>query len=157
MELTDLLKTEEVIEPETLHMLFPDLGDMDKQKALALKVIYNNRSVFEDMDVFENAVLILNDIDPNVTRMEGSSPEFIWKAIDIIKQIHPKIDFSEEVKSYIKVIYHDNDYIFFPPKSGIDNPILEQVENRAKSSAPLKEDDIGIQALRYLKIQEYIK
>ena len=157
MKLTDLLKTEEIVEPETLHMLFPELDDMDKQKALALKVVYNNRSTFEDMDVFENTVLVLNGIDPNVTIMEGSTPEFIWKAINLMKQIHPKVSFSDEVKEYIKAIFVDNGCMFFPPKSELENPIIEQVKQRARTGPfPLKEDDIGIQALRYLKIEKYI-
>ena len=157
MKLTTLLKTEEIVEPETLHVLFPDFDSMDTQKALALKVIYNNRSTFEDMDVFENVVLVLNGIDPNVTIMEGSTPEFIWKAINIMKKIHPKVDFSEEVQEYIKVIFVDNECMFFPPKSGIENPILTQVKQRARSGPfPLKEDLIGIQALKYLKIEHYL-
>jgi len=157
MKLTEILKTEDILEPETLQMLFPNLDDMDRQKALALKVIYNNRSAFEDMDVFENVVLVLNGIDPNVTIMEGSTPEFIWKALDIMKKIHPKVKFSYEVQEYIKVIFVDSDCSFFPPKSGLENPILEQVKQRARSGPfPLKEDDIGIQALRYLKIENYL-
>jgi len=158
MDITDLLQNEDVVEPETLHMLFPNLTQMEKQKVLAIKVIHNNRCAFEDMDVFENIVFVLNGIDPNVTIMEGSTPEFIWKALDTIRQIHPKIEFAEEVKEYIKSIFLDQGYKVFPPKSGIDSPLLEQVEDRALHGPfPLEEDDIGIQALRYLKTMEYIK
>ena len=128
MELTELLKQEEVVEPETLDMLYPNLSDMDKQTALALKVVYNNRAAFEDMDVFENIVQVLNGIDPNVTIMEGSTPEFIWKATNIMKRIHPKVEFSEEVQEYIKVIFVDDGCRFFPPKSGIENPLIGQVK-----------------------------
>ena len=47
--------------------------------------------------------------------------------------------------------------MFFPPKSELENPIIEQVKQRARTGPfPLKEDDIGIQALRYLKIEKYI-
>tara|TARA_Y100000592_G_scaffold27891_1_gene44385 strand:+ start:4847 stop:5323 length:477 start_codon:yes stop_codon:yes gene_type:complete len=158
MELSILLRKEEVVEPETLDMLYPDLSDMDKQTALALKVIYNNRSAFEDMDVFENIVLVLNGIDPNVYVMEGSTPEFIWKAVTIMKKIHPKVEFSNEIQEYIKAIFVDDGCRFFPPKSGIENPLIGQVKERAKSGPfPLKEDDIGIQALKYLKIEHYLK
>ena len=40
------------------------------------------------MDVFENVVLVLNGISPDIGKREGSTPELVWKAIDKIKQIY---------------------------------------------------------------------
>ncbi len=90
--------------------------------------------------------------------MEGSTPEFVWRAIDIIRRIHPSIEFADEVVKYIKYTFNSNGVWFYPERIGIDNPILKAVKTMAITGPfPLKESYIGIQTMHYLRIQEYLK
>ncbi len=52
----DVLTSREVIEPETITMMFPDLSSLERQKLQVMWLLYNTRSAYEDMDVFEKVV-----------------------------------------------------------------------------------------------------
>ena len=52
----DVLTSRGVIEPETISMLFPDLSGLERQKLQVMWLLYNTRSAYEDMDVFEKVV-----------------------------------------------------------------------------------------------------
>ena len=158
MNFQDIIKSKEIYEPETLEMLFPEMTSLDRQKLQVLWLLQNTRSAYEDLEVFENVVLILNDIEPDPTKMEGSTPEFIWKALDMIAKIHKDVELSDEVKAYIKYIYDDHGYNFYPPTSGIEQtPTYDRVKRKAETGPfPLKEDAFGIQVIRYLRIMKYI-
>lgn len=108
------------------------------------------------MDVFENAVLVLNGITPNVVSMEGLLPEYIWYALSIMSKYAKDREFSHEVKMYIKYIYNDAGYWFYPEYADIpDNNVLSVQALAERGPFPLKEDYIGIQAYRYLKLLNY--
>lgn len=150
----DLL-LEDYIEPETIKHLFPGMSDIEREKLQVISVLKNTRAAYEDMDVFENACLVLNGISPDVNKTEGVLPEYIWKTIKIIKKMYPDIELSDEVKTYIKYIFTDNGYYFFPEGIGIDNPILEDVKTLAiHGPFPLAETFFGIQAAKYLKLTQ---
>ena len=85
MNFTSIINSKELIEPETIRAL-TNLEDLEIEKAMVLWTIKNSRAVYEDMDVFENAVLVLNGITPNVAIMEGLLPTFIWYALDIMSR-----------------------------------------------------------------------
>ena len=85
MEAEDLINSEdEIIEPETLIEEFPKLDSIERQKLYVYRVLRRTRAAYEDMNVFENVCLVLNDISPNVEVREGLTPEQIWKAVGII-------------------------------------------------------------------------
>lgn len=150
----DLLK-ETHIEPETLTQLFPGMSDLEKETLLVLSVLKSTRAAYEDMDVFENACLVLNGITPDVDKTEGCLPEYIWKTIDIIHRMYPDIEFSDDVKSYIKFIFEDNGYYFYPEGIGIINPLLKDIKTLAEFGPfPLAETLYGIQATKYLKLTQ---
>jgi len=150
----DLLK-EDFIEPETLKQLFPGMSDIEIEKIQVLSVLKSTRAAYEDADVFENAVMVLNGISPDVNKTEGCLPEHIWKVIKIIKQIYPELELSDEVQAYIKFIFEDNGFYFYPEGIGIDNPILEDVKTLAiHGPFPLAETFHGIQAAKYLKLTQ---
>jgi len=152
----DLLQ-EDYIEPETLKQLFPGMSDIEREKIQVLAVLKNTRAAYEDMDVFENACMVLNGISPDVNKTEGCLPEHIWKTIKIIKSMYPDIDLSDEVKEYIKFIFNDNGYYFYPEGIEMDNPILEDVKTLALHGPfPLAETFYGVQASRYLKLTQEI-
>lgn len=150
----DLLQ-EDYIEPETLKQLFPGMSDLEREKIMVLSILKNTRTAYEDMDVFENVCLVLNGISPDVNKMEGCLPEHIWKTIKIIKELYPDVELSDEVKAYIKYIFNDNGYYFYPENIGIDNPILSDIKTLAVSGPfPLAETFYGIQAAKYLKLTQ---
>ena len=150
----DLLK-EDFIEPETLKQLFPGMSDIEIEKIQVLSVLKSTRAAYEDADVFENAVMVLNGISPDVNKTEGCLPEHIWSTIELIKKLYPEIELSDEVKGYIKYIFNDNGYYFYPEGIDIDNPILEDVKTLALHGPfPLAETFYGVQASRYLKLTQ---
>lgn len=148
----DLLQ-EDYIEPETIKQLFPGMSDIEREKLQVLMVLKTTRAAYEDMDVFENACMVLNGISPDVNKTEGCLPEHIWKTIKIIRSMYPEIELSDEVKEYIKFIFNDNGYYFYPENIGLENPILDDVKTLAEHGPfPLAETFHGIQATKYLKL-----
>lgn len=146
------------LEPETIRQLYPLMTNLDIEQIQVIKVLRDTRAAYEDMDVFENAVLVLNGVSPNIGVMEGASPAFIWRALDIIFRLHPDIELSWEVLMYIKAMCSDEGYYFYHPSLDLKNPYFNEIKSRAeKGPFPLEEDFIGVQAVKYLKIQEYLK
>ena len=160
MEPNDLVDiSEEVLEYETIYSIFPLLDTVERQKLYVMKVLKNTRAAYEDMDVFENVVLVLNGFNPDVTKMEGCRPKHIWKSLEIIKDIHPEIEFAHEILLYIKMMCREYGLEFYPPNIGLeeDNNIFEAVGKRAADGPfPLGEDFLGLQAAKLLKINEYL-
>lgn len=159
MTIEDLVISDEPLEPETLDQLFPELNPKEREYILTLRVIIHTNLIFEDMDIFENAVQVLNDISPDVFKTEGVKPEWIWNALRLITKLRPDADFSEEVYRYIAFIQKSNDMLFIPDIPGYKrDPYLTTIINLVKDQRkPLPEDKDGIQASRYLKIIEYLK
>jgi hypothetical protein len=158
MNLFEIAESLENIEPETIRNTFPLLTDLEVEKLQVISLLRNTRAAYEDLHVFENAVLTLNSISPDTAKMEGCEPKHIWKAIGIINTLHKDIELSHEVLMYIKYVFNDHGLWFYPSDIGLDNPILEDVSNLAANGPfPLNEDHLGIQAFHYLSILEYMK
>ena len=67
-------------------------------------------------------------------------------------------EFSHEVQMYIKYIYNDAGLWFYPEYAGIPDNNLSTIQTLAERGPfPLEEDNKGIQAYRYLKIQKYVE
>tara|TARA_Y100000310_G_C20628990_1_gene787544 strand:- start:975 stop:1223 length:249 start_codon:yes stop_codon:yes gene_type:complete len=67
-------------------------------------------------------------------------------------------EFSHEVKMYIKFIYNDAGYWFYPEYARIpDNNVLAVQAVAERGPFPLNEDHMGIQAYRYLTVVSYIE
>jgi len=56
MQYKDILTSPDVVEPETISMMFPELVSLDRQKLQVMWLLYNTRAAYEDMDVFEKVV-----------------------------------------------------------------------------------------------------
>tara|TARA_Y100000592_G_C5468155_1_gene317889 strand:- start:1688 stop:2197 length:510 start_codon:yes stop_codon:yes gene_type:complete len=148
---------EDVIEPETLINEFPKLDSLERQKLYVYRILRRSRAAYEDLNVFENVCLVLNDISPNVEIMEGLSPEQIWKAVGIIHGIYPEIEFSHEVSMYIKMMCNEGGCFFYPENLELENDILPAIKKLAANGPfPLEENFLGIQAAKYLKIVSYL-
>lgn len=155
--LAELLHSKEPLEPETLYQLFPELSPLEIQKLQVMKVLLDTVFIHEDMDVFENAVQVLNNISPDVTKTEGVEPEWIWYALQLIEKLRPNAKFSNEVYNYIKYIFKNNGIKFLPHIPGYkDDPYLDKVIAQSKEKN-IPETPLGIQAMKYLRILEYLK
>lgn len=152
MEILDLITSPEPLEPETIRELFPELSSDDIEKILATKVAFQTNAPFEDMDIFENLVYVLNGVKPDVTKMEGCTPKMVWDAIFEIKKIRKEFEFAHEVLMYIKYIFTSNGYYFYPENIGLENKHMELIKNRLKEKTPLEENFIDIQATKYKEI-----
>ena len=167
MNLQDIINDPEPTAPEVIQTLLPLLDEIDIEKAQVMHVLKNTRAAYEDMNVFENAVLVINGISPDVEKVEGCEPKYIWKAISVIRSLHPKLEFAHEVLMYIRFIFQEHGYSFFPPKTGLDeyqHNMFEEIQDRAASYAseekglPELEDnnEFDIQVTKYLIIKEYM-
>jgi hypothetical protein len=158
MLVEDLLKITEPLEPETLDFVEPALTPLKREQILAMTAIRRNDMVLEDMDIFKNVVFLLNDMSADIFMSNVPEPEWIWKALIMLNKLKPKFKLSWEVKVYIKYIFDDEGYNFYPPLSGLDNPNFAATKALAVHGPfPLDETRRGIQAVRYLKIKEYLK
>jgi len=156
MRVKEIITSKERIDPDTIRGL-TTLSNKDVETTLVMDVVKNTNAIFEDMYVFENACLVLNEITPDITKIEGLLPQHIWKAVDIIKRLRSSAEFSHEVLMYIKYIFNDAGMWFYPENIGLDNDILDNVKAKAlEGPFPLEEEHLGIQAYKYLTIQEYI-
>lgn len=152
MEIIELITSPEPLEPETIRTLFPELSSDDIEKIMATKVAFQTNTPFEDMDVFENLVYVLNDLKPDVTKTEGCTPKMLWNAISKIKKIRKDFEFSHEVLMYIHHIFNSNGYYFYPEGIGIDNEYMDDIKDRLQNNDPLKENFIDIQVAKYKEI-----
>ena len=114
-----------------------------------------------DFYVFENIVYLLNNMEPNIKEVEGVSPEMVWLALEKIKKLRPDFELSHEVKMYIRFSFKNEGLIFLPPLAQMENPNLKEVQKRVdgikKGKDPNLDDIMDIQALKFLRIKEYIK
>lgn len=156
----------EVIEPETIRSLIPDLTEEDFNHLQALITIKTSNYAFENFYVFENVVRALNGIVPNIKMIEGAEPEWIWYACEIIKMLRPNMELSQEVIEYIRKIYADKGIYFLHPyvtktKGYIDMSTYSQIYAAAKHKAingpkPIEPNSfINRQGIEYLKIKLY--
>lgn len=80
--------------------------------------------------------------------------------MDVIKRLYPnKLPYiTDEIKHYVKFIFKDHGYQFYPKELQIENNRLDEVRDRALDGPfPLGEEVLDIQAVRYLRLQEYLK
>lgn len=157
MKILDLITSPEELEPETLHTLFPDLGELECMTIFVYKLLLQSNIIYEDMDVFENAVYILNEIEPDPSYTQGVTTEMIWKAISKIKKIRTDFDFSHEVLMYIKYISNSEGIYFYPENIGLENKHLQTIKQILETGKRLEETFFDIQAYKYLKLMEQTK
>lgn len=159
-EAKKIIDLEDYIEPETLKQFDEQISSLEIQKELAKKVIKNTEAPFVDFYVFDKIVHVLNDIEPSEESLDGATPEMVWKALEEIKKIREEFTLSYEVKTYIKFIFKEEGFLFYPPEVDIPNPYFEEIKNRAKHVPIVIDDDdpnpTDLQAIKYLKIKEFL-
>lgn len=156
-EIIQLIKSTEVLEPETLRMIHPELTEAEFNEVLALKTLMSTRGFFENMYIFEDIVHALNGRIPDPTRIEGALPEEIWYALDIAHKLFPDREYAIEVLKYIEFNFYETGTYVFPLYLPLPNPYYSTSAYKAEHGPfPLTESEQDIQAAKYMVIQEYI-
>jgi|AntRauTorcE11897_2_1112592.scaffolds.fasta_scaffold00686_21 hypothetical protein len=160
MDNTEALSQEEYLEPETIRMLRgEEISSLQVLKDITTKIVKNTEAAFVDFYVFENIVHVLNDIEPDTEKLEGTTPAQIWYALLRISKMRPDFKLDHEVKMYIRFIYRNAGMAFLPPHLGETNPNLTEIIKRAEKGNIMEDTEnlIEIQAIHYLRIKEYLK
>jgi hypothetical protein len=158
-DLLQFVQEVELLEPDTLRQLYPDLSEEEFNKTMALKVLKHTHHFWENFYSFEDITLALNDVVPDFSVIEGCTPEQLWYAVQLAEQIRPNMEYSEEVQLYIKYNCNEAGVYIYPPQVGLDNPYLDKATTLAANGPfPLgDETPEEIQAGKYLAILTYLK
>ncbi len=169
MNINEILEMarDEVVEPETIRQLMPDLSDEDFNSLEAMITIKTSNYPFENFYVFENVVRALNGIVPDTDMLEGSNPLWIWYACEIIQKLRPNMELAAEVIEYIKKVFSDEGIYFLHPyitkdkSTEINNDNWAQIYAATKHKAdngpyPIEANSfINRQAIELMKMEVY--
>ena len=157
MTIKELIISKEIIEPETINILFPMLSNSDIEKINAARTIIHSRFPFEDFYIFEDIVLALNGESPDFSVLQGCSPEQIFYAVEIIQKLRPLVEFSWECQFYTKMMCNEAGVYFYPLEfTDLENPLYEKVKELAEKNDFNGESIEYIQASKFKAIQMYI-
>jgi len=159
MKPSDLFTSNELYEPETMRMLFPGFSDLEIEQLQVLQVLKVNLAFWQDYFVFENIVLALNGIKPELGFLQGCAPEQMWYAIKIVNKTFPEREFDDEIKHYIRFMSNNQGVYIYPPEifEEKENPYFIAAKNLSDSDILTDNTVEEIQAAKYLAIQLYIK
>jgi phosphoribosylformylglycinamidine (FGAM) synthase PurS component len=157
MQIQEFLNSTPEFEPETIRALFPELSDIELEQIQVINILKNTTYFWEDMYVFENAVLVLNGIKPEVGFLQGVTPEQIWYAISVAKSVVNR-KYSVEVKEYVRWIFNVNGTYVYPPELELSNPYFETaIQMAVNGPFPLGDNSVEeVQAGKYLAIKMYM-
>lgn len=127
IEERELIDSHDVIDPELVPSLFGLQDSLEQEQLMALITIVKNDNVLSDPLLFENIVLILNGVPPEMVQFDGTTPSQIWYAVFILSKLRPDFKLSEIVKAYIEFIHSENGFFVYPRETGIKTPIKENL------------------------------
>lgn len=157
-EIIDIAGSQDIVEPETVRALMPNISEPDFNKLMAGLVLAKRRDFWENYIAFEDIVLALNNVVPDFTRLQGALPEQIWYALEIAHGRFPDREFATEIKQYVKFMFNQLGVFIYPPYLELDNPYYAKALELAENGPfPLGETVEEIQAGKLLAIQLYIK
>lgn len=156
-EILKIINSDDVLEPETIRQIYPDMPETEFNHTMALKTLRSTRGFWENFYLFEDIVLALNGQIPNFTMLEGCTPEQLWYALDIAHAMFPDREFSAEVLTYITYFMNSAGVFIYPPYLPISNPYYSKAVYLSEHGPfPLGETTEEIQAAKLLSITEYI-
>jgi hypothetical protein len=158
-KILEIIKSDELIEPETIRQMFPTMDDSEIDKLMALTTLYHTRHMWENFYIFEDIVLALNNVKPDFAMVQGSSPEQIWYAIEIAHQIFPTREFAPEILKYVEFMFNRSGVFVYPPFLELLNPYYAAAHKLAlEGPFPIGDNSVEeIQAGKLLGIYEYLK
>ena len=105
-------------EPETLWWAlrrdFGPVGEIARNKIMALRLAVLTDVPWLDWDTFENSALAWNDTIPFFGAFQPISPMQAAFAIQVLRVLRTGEEFSWEVKAYVAAILEDNGFVYAP-------------------------------------------
>lgn len=105
-------------EPETLWWAlrrdFGPVGEVNRNKIMALRLAAVTDVPWLDWDAFENSSLAWNDIIPLFGSYQPVTPAQAAFGVQILRAIRSDEEFSWEVKAYIAAGLEDNGFVYAP-------------------------------------------
>ena len=124
---------------------------------MAKYVVENTNAAFENFRYFAATVNAINGIVPNFRIYEIPQIPHIWYAVKEIKKLRPKMEFSDEVKEFVRIASNEAGYLVYPPELDIYSEYEEVAKNLSKEGPfPLGETTEEIQAAKLLEIYNYL-
>ncbi len=107
-------------EPTTLWWAirrdFGAVGELTRNKILALRVAYKTLGPWSDWDVFEKCGLAWNDQVPVFGAWQPLPPSHVAFTVQVLAAIHPEAPWTHEVSAYQAMILDDNGFVWVPPE-----------------------------------------
>lgn len=154
-------------EPETLWVEIDrefgaQCSDTVKSKILALRVFKLTDKFFEDVHVFENTCLAVNDLPYDIDLLEPVAVEELEYALRVLLPIK-KRSFGREVQGYVQACCRRDGLIKYPPMLAFAEPEPDtEYKDTVRAIQPRKydnlnlEDVVQVQSNRLYNINLYV-
>ena len=107
-------------EPTTLWWAvrrdFGPVGELTRNKVMALRVATNTYRPWSEWDTFEKCGLAWNDILPVFGAWQPMPPSHVAFTIEVLRALHPEAPWTHEVAAYEAMILDDSGFVYAPPE-----------------------------------------
>lgn len=97
-----------------LRRSFGPVGELVRNKIMALRLAATTDIPWIDWDVFEDCGLAWNDIIPIIGSFQPMTPMQLAFAVQVMRGIRPDDEFAHEVKAYMAAILDDHGWVWAP-------------------------------------------
>jgi hypothetical protein len=160
-----------------LRRSFGPVGELVRNKIMALRLAATTDIPWIDWDVFEDCGLTWNDIIPTIGAFQPMTPMQMAFAVRVMRGIRPEDPFAHEVKAYMAAILDDHGWVWAPEEwfdgaqevlergrehlVGLKNEVIQAWE-RVRTSDPTQiewneEDPRDIHVLKMFVVQRYLE
>ena len=98
----------------SLRRSFGPVGEVSRNKIMALRLAATRDIPWLDWDVFEDCGLSWNDIVPTIGSFQPMTPMQVAFAVEVMRGIREDEEFGHEVKAYIAAILDDHGWVWAP-------------------------------------------
>jgi hypothetical protein len=167
-------------EPETLWWAlrrdFGPVGDLVRNKIMALRVAVTTDTPWLDWDNFEDVGLTFNDVVPVIGQFQPMNSMQMAFAVDVLREIRSDETFDDEVKAYIAALLEEGGWVyapeeyFGPAQELLDRRVWmltlkdqiqttwEHVQNVDPATIEWREDNpVDVQVLRLFAVKRYLQ
>jgi hypothetical protein len=107
-------------EPATLWWAlrrdFGAVGELTRNKILALRVATKTYRPWSEWDTFEKCGLAWNDVLPVFGAWQPMPPSHVAFTVEALQGLHPEAPWTHEVAAYEAMILDDNGFAYAPPE-----------------------------------------
>lgn len=159
-----------------LRRSFGPVGDLVRNKIMALRLTATTDIPWIDWDVFEDCGQAWNDTVPVIGSFQPLTPMQAAFAVHVMREIRPDDPFAHEVKAYIAAILDDHGWVWAPEEwfdgaqevlernrehlVGLKNDVIEtwnQVKDLNPEDIEWNEDDArDIHVLKLFVVKRYL-